>query len=63
MPSYRHAIASMILHLDTLITHKPKRFFAKAIRKSMANQVAFEKIQLLKDKPEAQENPPDAERC
>lgn len=47
-PSYRRAIASMIMHLGPTTTHVPKMFFAKSIKKAMANEVAFNKIQQFK---------------
>lgn len=40
----------MILHLAPDSTWKPKRHFAKAILKSMANQVAYEQMQRYKEK-------------
>lgn len=55
----------MVMHLGPTTTHVPKMFFAKSIKKAMANEVAFNKIQQLKqeeqdlqkarlaDKPEA----------
>lgn len=46
-PSYRHAVANMIMHLGPTISHAPKSYFAKSIIKAMANQVAFEKIQQI----------------
>lgn len=46
--SYKHTIASMILHLDPLVVRKSKSYFAHAIRKSMANQIAYAKIQEIK---------------
>lgn len=49
MPSYRHAVASMIMHLGPQTSTKSKIFFARSIRKAMSNQVAYEKIQELKD--------------
>jgi hypothetical protein len=48
-PSYRHAVAAAIMHLGPQETSKPKVFFAKSLKKSMANQVAFEMIQKIKD--------------
>ncbi len=47
-PSYHQAIAAAIMHLGPLTTYAPKRFFAKSIKKAMANHAAFEKIQSLK---------------
>lgn len=48
LPSYRHAIASMIMHLSPTTAYKPKRFFALSVKKAMSNQIAYEKIQSLK---------------
>jgi hypothetical protein len=47
-PSYKHAIASMIMHLGPTVASKPKRFFALSVQKAMANQIAYQNIQLLK---------------
>lgn len=47
-PSYRHAIATMIMHQGPTISRKPKHYFAVAVKKAIANQVAYEKIQSLK---------------
>lgn len=52
-PSYRRTIASLIMHLGPTTTHVPKVFFARSIRKAMANQVAFDKIQQLKKEEQA----------
>ena len=59
-PSYRHAVASMILHLGPQTTSKAKSYFAISIRKAMANQIAFEKIQEYK-KAEEKEAAPSEE--
>lgn len=48
-PSYRHAIATMIMHLHPLCHKKSKAFFARGIRKSQANEVAFEVLRILRD--------------
>ncbi len=48
-PTYKHAIAAAVMHLGPLTTHKSKRFFAKSVMKQIANQVAFEKIQQIKE--------------
>lgn len=45
MPSYRNAVASMVMHLGPLTHRKSKRYFAASILKAMANQVAYQKIQ------------------
>lgn len=56
MPSYRQAIASMIMHLPQTVYHKAPWFFACSVRKAMANQVAYEMIdQLRQDEKKAQE--------
>jgi hypothetical protein len=48
LPSYRHAIATMIMHLDPTVSRKPKVYFARSIQKAMANEVAYQKIQHYK---------------
>lgn len=48
LPSYRNAIASMIMHLGPTCAYKSKFFFAVSVKKAMANQIAYEKIQQLK---------------
>jgi hypothetical protein len=48
LPSYQHAIASMILHLGPQTLSKPKRYFELSIKKAMANEIAFQKIQEIK---------------
>lgn len=48
--TFRGAVCTMILHLAPDSTWKPKRHFAKAILKSMANQVAYEQMQRYKEK-------------
>lgn len=53
-PSYRQAIASMIMHLGPTEARASKRYFAASIYKAMANQIAYENIQLIK-KHEAEE--------
>lgn len=47
-PSYRQSVAAMIMHLGTHVTAKPPRFFARGIKKAMANQVAYEVIQEIR---------------
>lgn len=44
-PLYQHAIASAIMHLGPVTHRKARRFFCKSIRKQIANEKAFEKIQ------------------
>lgn len=48
-PSYRHSVATMIMHLDPTHHRKAPYFFAKSIKKAMANQVAYEMIQEIKE--------------
>lgn len=61
-PSYRHAIASAIMHLDPITDRKELAFFAKAIRKAISNQVAFNKMkQLEKEDNEKQAATPGTE--
>lgn len=48
LPSYQQALASMIMHLGPTVDRKPKYYFAKAVRKAQANQIAYEQIQKLK---------------
>lgn len=50
----------MIMHLGSQTTFKSKYFFAKSIRKAMANQVAYEKIQEIKEEEKKSEE--DAKR-
>lgn len=49
LPSYKHAIASMIMHLGPTKAKATKRFFALSVKKAMSNQVAYEIIQDLKN--------------
>lgn len=47
MPSYRRAIATKIMHLGDLTTHKPLSYFAKHVRSAMGKQLSYEMIQEL----------------
>ena len=49
LPSYKHAIASMIMHLSPTTFYKSPWFFAISVKKAMANQTAYEIMQLLKE--------------
>lgn len=51
--SFKHAIASAIMHLGPVTASKPKRFFAQSVRKAIANQVAYDKMKQL-EKEEAE---------
>lgn len=47
--SYRHAIATMIMHLGPTTTAIPKIFFVRSVRKAMANQLAYDKIKEINE--------------
>lgn len=47
--TYRHALASMIMHLGPTTHRKSKWFFVASIRKAQANEVAFDVIQTIKE--------------
>ena len=49
LPSYKNAVATMIMHLDPLTTSKSRVYFGRSIKKSMANQVAYEVIQQIRE--------------
>lgn len=59
-PSYRHAIATCIMHLDAVTDKKERSYFARAIRKTAANHVAFIKMKLI-EKEEAEKSTPRTE--
>ena len=44
MPGYRQAIATMIMHLGPTVALKPKAYFALAVYKAQANEVAYDQI-------------------
>lgn len=48
-PSYYQAVATMIMHLPPTQHRASKRFFAKSIMKAMANEIAYGKIQEIRD--------------
>jgi hypothetical protein len=57
LPSYRAAVATMIMHLGPTTDRATPRFFAKSLRASMTRQVAYEVIHRIKEsekKPDAQ---------
>jgi GR25 family glycosyltransferase involved in LPS biosynthesis len=60
LPSYRNAIATMIMHLSPTTDRKATYYFAKSIRKAMANQVAYEIIQKLREDQKAEEQKQEA---
>lgn len=47
-PTYHHAIATALMHLGPVTHRKARRFFSKSIRRSIANQVAFNIIDALR---------------
>lgn len=48
-PSYKQAIATMVMHLEPTESKKHISFFGRALKKSMANQVAYEVIDLIRE--------------
>lgn len=48
--TYVNAIATMVLHLSPTTSHKSKYFFVRSVRKAMANQVAFDVIDAIRQK-------------
>lgn len=53
--SIKFALATMILHLGPTECDKPKRYFARAVLKGMAAQVASAVMYNLKEKQKAEE--------
>ncbi len=49
LPSYRNAIATMIMHLGPTVDRMPPQYFVKALHASMSKQVAYEVIMRIKD--------------
>lgn len=49
LPSYRQAIATMIMHMPPQEDKCTKSYFAKAIRKAMSNEIAYSVIQKIKN--------------
>lgn len=47
--SYRHAIATMIMHLGPTTAYKSKIYFVLSVKKAMANQLAHAKIKELNE--------------
>lgn len=48
--SFRHALASQLMHLGDRVTHAPKRYFIKLLFKAITNQTAFQIMQELKER-------------
>lgn len=51
--SFQGAIATMVLHLGPTVGWKAKYFFLVALRKSMANQLAFGVLESIKAREKA----------
>lgn len=52
-PQFKHAVATGLMHIDSLTINKPKRYFQKSLRKAQVNDMAFDIIQgLIKDQKE-----------
>lgn len=47
-PAVKNAIATLIMHLGPTCQSQSPFYFAKSVRKSQANQVAFDVLQRLK---------------
>lgn len=62
LPSYRQAVATMIMHLGPIQYRASKHYFYASIRKSMANQVAYDKIQEIKQESESAKTEPKPEQ-
>lgn len=45
LPEYRRVIATAIMHLGPIEDKKSGRFFGRSLRRALANQAAFDKIQ------------------
>jgi hypothetical protein len=49
LPSYRNAIATMIMHLPPTVDKMPLVYFGRSIKKAQSNQIAYEIIQQIKE--------------
>ncbi len=47
--SFRHAIATQVLHLNSDVQKVAPRVFLNAIRRSVANQVSYDLVQAIKE--------------
>lgn len=59
MPSYHHAVATMIMHLPPTKHKASKHYFAKSLKKAQANQTAYEVIQKIKEAEKAEKDAKD----
>lgn len=48
-PTYKHAIATAIMHVDQTQHRKPKRFFYQVVSKAISNQVCYGAMQDIND--------------
>lgn len=48
-PSYYHTIATMVMHHDNTSIYVSKAAIARAIKKAMANQIAYAKIETIRE--------------
>ena len=55
--SHKHALAAMVLHLGPLEDKKPKAYFARSLFAAQSREVAYQKIQEIR---EAKKVEPDA---
>lgn len=53
LPSYSETIAKMILHTGELNHTRPKVYFYKALRSAQAREIAWNYLQVLKEKEKA----------
>lgn len=53
--SFRHAVASMIMHLGPETMFKSKFFFYVSLRKSISNQTAYAAMEALKQQRKAKD--------
>lgn len=56
--SYKHAVATMIMHLGPDQDKKSKYHFARAIRKAQANEIAYQTMQNIRLEEEKAKNGP-----
>lgn len=59
--SFRHALASMVLHLNAGVIRVPKYHFIKELVRSIANQAAYNIMMDLKNKEKAEREKEAAE--
>lgn len=44
-PQFKHAVATGLMHIDSLTIKKPKRYFERSLKKAQVNDTAFNVIQ------------------